>query len=228
MILIGFEFRLLLLKKCPTSLGIPAYLAGEVAYLCSTMKGCPALTKPEINLAMRNLRGRWRWRNRALLVLGIHTGLRISEALSLRLAQVYQGGQVLPRLYLHRQDSKGKRTGSSIVIHPRAAAALLKWIQSPLGPTQPDDPLFPSQRYADRPMDRHTGWLTLHRAFIAAGVVGMCGSHAMRKTFCASVNLALRGDIFRLSKAMRHTSVFTTLAYMSYKQEEIDRAILRG
>jgi hypothetical protein len=24
---------------------------------------------------------------------------------------------------------------------------------------------------------------------------------------------------------MRHTSVFTTLAYMSYKQEEIDRAI---
>ena len=26
---------------------------------------------------------------------------------------------------------------------------------------------------------------------------------------------------------MRHTSVFTTLAYMSYKQEEIDRAILR-
>jgi len=37
----------------------------------------------------------------------------------------------------------------------------------------------------------------------------------------------LCGDIFRLSKAMRHTSVFTTLAYLSYKQEEIDRAILR-
>ena len=97
-----------------------------------------------------------------------------------------------------------------------------------MGPTQPDQPLFPSQRYSDRPLDRHTGWLVLHRAFIAAGVVGMCGSHAMRKTFCASLNLALRGDIFRLSKAMRHTSVFTTLAYMSYKQEEIDQAILRA
>ena len=97
------------------------------------MKGCPALTKPQINLALRNLRGRWRWRNRALLTLGIRTGLRISELLSLELGQVYQGGQVLPRLYLHRQDSKGKRDGSSIVIHPRAAAALTKWIQSPLG-----------------------------------------------------------------------------------------------
>jgi len=56
----------------------------------------------------------------------------------------------------------------------------------------------------------------------------MCGSHAMRKTYCANVRAALGGDIFRLSKAMRHTSVFTTLAYMSYKQEEIDRAILRA
>jgi len=25
------------------------------------------------------------------------------------LGQIYQGGQVLPRLYLRRQDSKGKR-----------------------------------------------------------------------------------------------------------------------
>jgi integrase len=191
------------------------------------MKGCPALTKPQINLALRNLRGRWRWRNRALLILGIRTGLRISELLSLELGQVYQGGQVLPRLYLHRQDSKGKRAGSSIVIHPRAAVALTKWIQSSLGPPQPDHPLFPSQRHPDRPLDRHTGWLVLHRAFIAAGVSGICGSHAMRKTYCANVRVALGGDIFRLSKAMRHTSVFTTLAYLSYKQEEIDRAILR-
>ena len=192
------------------------------------MKGCPALTKPQINLALRNLRGRWRWRNRALLILGIRTGLRISELLSLELGQVYQGAQALPRLYLHRQDSKGKRTGSSIVIHPRAAAALTKWIQSPLGPTQPDHPLFPSQRHPDRPLDRHTGWLILHQAFVAAGVTGMAGSHCLRKTYCANVRAALRGDIFRLSKAMRHTSVFTTLAYMSYKQEEIDRAILRA
>jgi integrase len=92
------------------------------------MKGCPALTKSQINLALRHLKGRWRWRNRALLVLGIRTGLRISELLSLELGQVYQGEQVLSRLYLNRQDSKGKRIGSSILIHLGAAAALLKWI----------------------------------------------------------------------------------------------------
>ena len=132
--------------------------------------------------------------------------------LSLELGQVYQGGKVLSRLYLHRQDSKGKRTGSYIVIHPRAAVALTKWIESPLGPTQPDHPLFPSQRHPDRALDRHTGWLILHPAFVAAGVTGMAGSHCLRKTYCANVRAALGGDIFRLSKAMRHTSVFTTLA----------------
>jgi len=192
------------------------------------MKGCPALSKPQLNLALRHLRGRYRWRNRALLTLGVRTGLRISELLSLRLGQVYGGHQVLPRLYLHRQDSKGKRTGSSLVIHPRAAAALMKWISSPLGPENPEDWLFPSQRCLDRPMLRHTGWQILHNAFVAAGVTGMCGSHAMRKTFAANVLKTLRGDIFRLSKAMRHTSPFTTLAYLSYRQEEIDTAILRA
>ena len=35
-------------------------------------------------------------------------------------------------------------------------------------------------------------------------------------------------DLFRLAKAMRHTSPLTTLAYLSFRQEEIDRAILRA
>ena len=77
-------------------------------------------------------------------------------------------------------------------------------------------------------MLRHTGWQILHDAFVAAGVTGMCGSHSMRKTFAANVLKTLGGDIFRLSKAMRHTSPFTTLAYLSYRQDEIDRAILRA
>ena len=115
-----------------------------------------------------------------------------------------------------------------MVIHPRAAAALVKWIEAPMGPTNPEEWLFPSQKCPDLPMRRHTGWLILHQAFVSAGVIGMCGSHAMRKTFCANVRSALGGDIYRLSKAMRHTSPFTTLAYMSYRQEEIDRAILRA
>jgi integrase len=93
------------------------------------MRGCSALTPAQYKNALRHLSGRHRWRNRALLVLMVRTGLRISEALALRVDQVWDGKAVLPRLYLNRKDTKGRRAGASIVVHPEAAAALTKWIQ---------------------------------------------------------------------------------------------------
>ena len=88
--------------------------------------------------------------------------------------------------------------------------------------------MFPSQVRPNQPMVRHTGWQILQDAFIAAGVTGMAGSHAARKTFSANAYRALKGDLFRLSKALRHTSPLTTLAYLSFRQGEIDQAILRA
>jgi integrase len=197
-----------------------------VAIWADMMRGCPSLTPTQYKLALRHLRGRHRWRNRALMVLMARTGLRISEALALRVDQAWDGRAVLPRLYLNRKDTKGKRTGASIVIHPEAASALTKWIQE-RGTVRPDDWLFSGQVRPDRPMVRHTGWQILHDAFVAAGVTGMAGSHCCRKFFSSNVYRALRGDLFRLSKALRHTSPLTTLAYLSFRQEEIDQAILR-
>ena len=191
------------------------------------MKGCPPLSPKEFRLTLRNLKGRYRWRNRALLILGIRTGLRVSELLSLHVGQVWDGAAVRPRVYLDRQDSKCKMSGSSIVIHPKAAVALAKWIQS-RGKTSPEDWLFPSQRCPGQPLRRQAAWLFLHEAFIAAGVSGMAGTHIMRKSFARNLNFALKGDIFKLAKAMRHSSPLSTLAYLSFHQAEIDRAILRA
>jgi integrase len=191
------------------------------------MKGCPALTPRQVRLALRHLRGRYRWRNRALLILGIRTGLRISEALRLKVGQVWDGTEILARAYVQRECTKGKRNGASLVIHPKAAVALKKWIMS-RGPVSAEDWLFPSQVRPNQPLGRHAGWDILHQAFVASGVTGMAGSHCMRKTFAQNVHEALKGDLFRLSKAMRHVSPLSTLSYLSFRQEEIDRAILRA
>jgi hypothetical protein len=48
----------------------------------------------------------------------------------------------------------------------------------------------------------------------------------MRKTFANNVHKALGGDLFRIAKAMRHSSPLTTLRYLSFKQVKIDRAFL--
>ncbi|HEY0256458.1 MAG TPA: tyrosine-type recombinase/integrase [Candidatus Methylacidiphilales bacterium] len=181
------------------------------------------MSPAQLRLALRLLKGRHKWRNRALLILGCRTGMRVSELLALQAGQIWDGSKIRSRIYLDRRDTKGKTYGASIVLHPRAAAALDKWIRS-RGQVSPGDWLFPSQRSKDRPMRRVTAWRALHDAFVAAGVNGKSGTHCMRKTFAANVHRALGGDLFRLAKAMRHTSPLTTLAYLSFRQEEIDRA----
>jgi site-specific recombinase XerD len=115
--------------------------------------------------------------------------------------------------------------GASIIIYPGAAEALTGWIESGRLINGPTSYLFPSQRREGR-LGRKAAWKVLHRAFKAAGVSGIAGTHCMRKTFANNVHKALGGDLFRTAKAMRHSSPMTTLRYLSFKQEEIDRAIL--
>ena len=94
------------------------------------MTGCPALSSKEVRLALANMNGRYALRDRALFTLGIHTGLRISELLALKVGQIWDGQAILARLYVNRQDIKGKYSGTSIVLHPEAAKAVSRWIEA--------------------------------------------------------------------------------------------------
>jgi integrase len=189
------------------------------------MIGCPALSPKELKLALAILNGRYALRDRALIILGVRSGLRISELLALKVSQVWDGERVVTRFYITRDATKGKHAGASIIMHPDAADALTIWIESAALIDGPNGYLFPSQRQGGR-LGRKAAWKVLHRAFKAAGVTGMAGTHCMRKTFANNVHKALGGDLFRTAKAMRHSSPMTTLRYLSFKQEEIDRAIL--
>ena len=56
------------------------------------MKGTRPLDNDEIRLVSACFSGKFEVRNRGLLMLGVSTGGRISELLSLRVADVYQNG----------------------------------------------------------------------------------------------------------------------------------------
>lgn len=189
------------------------------------MIGCPALSPKELKLALGSLNGRYALRDRALIILGVRSGLRISELLALKVGQVWDGQKVAARFYITRGATKGKHAGASIAMHLEAVEALTGWIESSRLIDGPTGYLFPSQRKGGR-LGRKAAWKVLHRAFKIAGVTGMAGTHCMRKTFANNVHRALGGDLFRTAKAMRHSSPMTTLRYLSFKQEEIDRAIL--
>ena len=188
------------------------------------MTGCPALSPKQLRLTLKNLNGQHALRNRALVMLGVRSGLRISELLAIKVGQVWAGDKVVDRFYVYRQATKGKEAGASIVMHPEAALYLSRWIKSDKLTGKPESYLFPGQTNGH--LNRRWMWNVLNRAFKSAGVTGMAGTHCMRKTFANNVHKALGGDLFRTSKAMRHTSPLSTLRYLSFKQEEIDRAIL--
>ena len=56
------------------------------------MKGTRPLDNDEIRRVSTCFTGTYQVRNRGLLMLGVSTGGRISELLSLRVADVYQNG----------------------------------------------------------------------------------------------------------------------------------------
>jgi integrase len=59
------------------------------------------------------------------------------------------------------------------------------------------------------------------------GAPGEIGAHTLRKTFARLIYTALDHDLVRTSYAMRHASVSTTNQYLSFREEEVDAAILR-
>ena len=192
------------------------------------MRGCRPLTNPEIRLLLDRLAApSWR-RERTLIVLGIRTGLRLTSMLCLRVGDIAIAGEVQNRLRVRRGTTKGRRAGFDMPLHPQAATALQEYLDS-LPDRSPNAFLFPGRKPGTR-LNRVQGWRAIKAAFESAGLIGApgeLGTHTLRKTFARLIYSALSHDLVRTSYAMRHASVSTTVQYLSFREEEVDAAILR-
>ena len=177
-------------------------------------------------------------RDKALFLLGIYTGLRISELLSLTVADIRDPVSFVVRkeLYLKRKNTKGKTSGRSIPIHPQAQSALLDWLR-----VYPQNhwvgtgtPLFLSAKTRQvqgipnvpKPISRVQAWRILNSAFIRTGLAGKLGTHALRKTFAKGVYERSGKDLLVTQKALGHTAVSTTVDYLSFNDQDVRDAIL--
>ena len=57
-------------------------------------------------------------------------------------------------------------------------------------------------------------------------MTGNLGTHSMRKTFAKNVHRRLGNDLFKTKQALGQKNIAATIHYMSFLDEEIDRAIL--
>jgi integrase len=202
------------------------------------MKGCRPLTDEEVKTISQSFGGTFGKRNKALFVVGHRTGFRISELLSLTVGDVMAHGKILDQISVLRRHMKGgkagKTSGRTVPLHPEARAALSVWLEflTKIKRTlDPQTPVFCS-RVKDpstglkRAISREQAWRILKEAFNANELQGKLGTHAMRKTFANRMYDKLNHDLVKCQRAMGHANVNSTVAYLSFREEDISDAML--
>jgi integrase len=192
------------------------------------MKGCRPLTEAEVDVLQRSFGGVYADWDKALFLLGVKSGFRISELLSLCVGDVSQHGRLVDRVTVPRRHMKNQREGRTVLLHPEAKAALAAWLltlrQEPSSTAQTYT--FRSRKGGNRPISKVQAWRILHEAVTTNEITGKVGTHAMRKTFANQVYHQLNHDLVKTQRAMGHKNIHSTVAYLSFVEDEIDQAIL--
>jgi site-specific recombinase XerD len=193
------------------------------------VKGCRPLTDAELPAVKAALeRSSAPARDRALFTLGCRSGFRISELLTIRLADVCRDGKVLAEVEVARSHMKGKRESRRVPLHAEAreAIAVLARELEAQGKTAPDTYLFQSRKGKNRPLNRRSAWEMLKRAYAACGLEGKLATHTMRKTFARKMRAKVGGDLHKLKNLLGHTDIRATEKYLGKNDEELAAAVL--
>jgi integrase len=192
------------------------------------MRGCRPLSDGEVDLVMRSFGGKFALRDQALFTLGIFSGFRITELLSLRVKDVLQHGQLVDRVTVQRRHMKRQRASRTVVLHPVAKTALQAWLgrMSDRLEVTPETYVFQSRKGPNRPISRIQALRILKEAFDSCEMTGQLGTHSMRKTFANNVHERLGRNLVKTQQALGQQNITTTVQYMSFREEEIDEAIL--
>lgn len=192
------------------------------------MIGCRPLSTDEYRMVLRAFHGPCEHRNRLLFVLGVSTGFRISELLSLKLGDVWKHDKPVTRIRVRRAHMKGAKASRSVLLSPHARNCVhtLLAFRSLRDPVSPDDPLFQGRKNKTNPITRTQAYRILRDAFEYCELdLTTPGTHTMRKTFAATLFEAFEGNVFKLQRALGHASPASTVAYLSFDESELDQAV---
>src|SRR5262245_3378470 len=192
------------------------------------MKGCRPLSDEEITVVSRSFGGTYAVRDRALFILGLKSGFRISELLSLRVEDVLQHGRLVDQVAVRRAHMKQKTEGRTVPLHQEAKQALAAWIDAlrDSGRCHATTYLFRSRQGGNRPITGIQAWEVLTEACRTKELSGDLDPHAMRKTFAAKVYTRLQHDLVKTQRALGHRNINSTVAYLSFCEDDVMQAIL--
>ena len=192
------------------------------------MKGTRPLDNDEIRSVSTCFTGTFKARNRGLFMLGVSTGGRISELLSLQIGDVYQNGSAVSDLLFEKSIVKGGEVSRAVPVNAdgrRAIDELIVWHQGKYKAIDDDRPLFPSRHKSGRvPLHRQTAHDILKKAFIAAGLNGKLATHSLRKSFAQRL-YDKSGDIYLVQELLGHRNISTTQKYLGVNYADARAAV---
>lgn len=147
-----------------------------------------------------------------LVLLGLNTGLRISDLLRVRVGEIRDKGYII-----RREQKTGKQT--EIRLHPSVVADMRRMLKN----RRADELLFPSRHIAHRgePINRNTACEWIKEACRRAGITEPVGCHTLRKTYGYHFYQQFR-DIATLMLHFNHATEAITMRYIGITQEQIN------
>ena len=192
------------------------------------MKGTRPLDNQEIRLVSACFEGKFEERNRGLFMLGVSTGGRISELLSLQIGDVWQNKRAVTDLLFDKSVVKGGELSRAVPVNSdgrRAIEGIIAWHREAYNTTHKSRPLFPSRNgQGTQRMSRRTAHDVLKTAFEAAGLNGHLATHSLRKSFAQRL-YDRTGDIFAVQEMLGHKSVATTQKYLGVNYATVREAL---
>jgi site-specific recombinase XerD len=154
-----------------------------------------------------------------LFVLGINSGLRVSDLLALQIEDVKNCSRMILR---------EKKTGKSkdFPISDSCKKAIQEYLKA-TGVTT--GPLFPSRKTngcrGTGALSRQQAYQILHEAARAVGIKGAIGTHTLRKTF-GYWAFKQGVDVTRIQQLLNHSAPSVTLRYIGITKDELDQVYI--
>lgn len=151
-------------------------------------------------------------RDKLLFILGINTGLRISDILKLKVEDVRDRSHIL---IIEGKTGKNKR----FLLNDQLTDELRQYIEG----MEPGAYLFHSRRGDNQPISRVQAYRILNEA---AAVVGLdaIGTHSLRKTF-GYWHYKRFKDVAILQNIFNHSAPSVTMRYIGIDQDYKDETI---
>ena len=191
--------------------------------------GCRPFTDIELDAILNACKGKYEQRDRTLITMGVYTGFRIRELLSLKVSDVWDGTKVRASVTVARGFMKCKLRARTMPLHEKAKKKISLLIQdkSERGIANIDWPLF-NRQLTGKTLSVRQAYDTILLAAQEAGInTNRIGTHSLRKTFASRMWTSPRvnKDPAKMARLLGHQNWSNTLRYLEFA-DDLEKAVL--